>query len=126
MVGARLERHVEGRTGRVLATGRERGALGVRLPRTGVKALADHAPVPDHDGTHERVGTRPPAPPRRQLERPPEVDGIALGGERLDRRGGHGRRLDSPVNLPALSSRPEARGAIGRASHWGRTSLILH
>ena len=82
MVRARLERHVDRRTARLLSRVRECGDLGVRPALLLVPTLADDLAAGDHDRAHDRIRVSRPPPPLGELE------GVLheLGGHGLDPR----------------------------------------
>jgi hypothetical protein len=92
VVGAGLERDVEGGAGRVLAAGRESHALRVSLSGGLGYALADHPAVLHEHGPDHRVRTGPAASFGGQLDGPKEVSRVAI----FERDLGHRERLAEP------------------------------
>ena len=92
LVGARLERHVRGRAGRVVAAFGavlERGALSVEAAELRVPALADGLAVPGDDASDHGVGRDETAPAFGHLERSGEVRTVVLRdrGSHVERNG---------------------------------------
>ena len=91
LVGARLQGHVGGRSGRIVAAlgaVRERGALGVKAAQLGVPALADRLAVAGDDASDHGIGRDETAPALSHLERPGEVRTVVLRD-----RGSHVKRI---------------------------------
>ncbi len=78
-VSAWLERHVEGRTGRVSA-GAQCLDFGVRRAVAAMEALSQDRPVAHEDGPDGRVGRRAADGARGELTRPLEVDAVERYG----------------------------------------------
>ena len=79
MVGARLERDVEGRPGRIVAAlggVAQRGDLGVQPAELGVMARPEQLAVTHDHGSDERVRAHLAASALGELEGVPEVDPI--------------------------------------------------
>ncbi len=51
----------------------------------GVKALANHPTVPDHNSSDKRIGTDPPTPTLRKLQRPRKMAPIRACELRIHR-----------------------------------------
>ncbi len=98
LVTARFERHVEGCARRILAAGRERDTLGVRLAGACVEALSDHLAALDDDGADERIGAGVATSGRGQLDSSLQVARIALCDRRRSHLGGSAECIDSRVN----------------------------
>ena len=98
LVAAGLERHVQGRPGRVLlqAASASRSACG--SPAAAWKPSPITRSVLDDDRADERVRTRVPARPAGQFDGPLKVARVALCGRRLRHPVDLPSRIDSRVN----------------------------
>jgi hypothetical protein len=68
-----LERHVHGRPSRILAPSAavlESRPLSVQATKLSVKPLADHLIATNQGSSDKRIGTDPPTPTLRKLQRP--------------------------------------------------------
>jgi hypothetical protein len=92
MVGAGLERDVQGGAGRVLAARGERHALRMGLSGGLGYALADHPAVLHEHGPDHRVRTGPAASFGGQVDGPKEMSRVAI----FERDLGHRERLVEP------------------------------
>ena len=77
VVRAGLERHVGGRTLRLVTGGLQGDDLGVRLTRALVPPFADHRRIADQHAAHHRVGRGVPEPAPRQPGRHLQILGVA-------------------------------------------------
>lgn len=71
-----LKRHVHGRPHRILASLAavlKSHPLCVQTPKLSVKPLADHLAVTHNNSSDKRIGTDPPTPTLRKLQRPREM-----------------------------------------------------
>ena len=85
VVAAGLKSHVHRRACRQAPRGIEGVHLGMRSAAGLVEPLPDHGPVPDQNGSDQRVRTRPPPPFFRQFKRPQHVSLFVGAGN------GHGK-----------------------------------
>jgi hypothetical protein len=75
-VAAGLERHIDRRTGRLIARGFQRNRLGVRLARLLVPAFPDYLPAFDDEAPDAGIRRGRVQPSLSQLERPRHVTAI--------------------------------------------------